>query len=123
MTEYTADSPHKHILRGPKHLHHVSLVNCVKLVRVCCLYISLVPRSRRGKEGLGTFSLGPRPSRDSRTKEGLGSRHSSSIWDGPIRLQDFACHAIVTFKRACDGFADHALVAEMRMRISLCHMI
>ena len=64
------------------------------------------------------------------------SWHSSSIWDGPIRLQDFAYHAIVTFKLTCDGypnpapwarhnaqFADHALVAEMRMRISMCHMI
>ena len=78
-------------------------------------------------------SLGPRPSRDSRTKEGLSN--SSSIWDGPIRLQDFACHAIVTFKLTCDGYpnpapwarhnaqlSDHALVAEMRMRISMCHM-
>ena len=53
-----------------------------------------------------TRSLGPRPSRDSRTKEGLGTLVDflGSIWDGPIRLQDFACHAIVTFKLTCDGY-------------------
>ena len=40
------------------------------------------------------------------TKEGLW--HSSSIWDGPIRLQDFACHAIVTFKLTCDSYPNPA---------------
>ena len=85
-------------------------------------------------------SLVPRPPRPhAERRSGDFSRfswHSSSIWDGPIRLQDFAYHAIVTFKLTCDGypnpapwarhnaqFADHALVAEMRMRISMCHMI
>ena len=79
-----------------------------------------VPRPsfvRESREGLGPrllyVSLGPRPSRDSRTKEGLGtfsrfSWHSSSIWDGPIRLEDFACHAIVTFKLTCDGYPNPA---------------
>ena len=88
----------------------------------------------------GICSLVPRPPRPhAERRSGDFSRfswHSSSIWDGPIRLQDFAYHAIVTFKLTCDGypnpapwarhnaqFADHALVAEMRMRISMCHMI
>ena len=91
-------------------------------------------------DSLMSTSLVPRPPRPhAERRSGDFSRfswHSSSIWDGPIRLQDFAYHAIVTFKLTCDGypnpapwarhnaqFADTALVAEMRMRISMCHMI
>ena len=41
----------------------------------------------------------PRPHAERRSGDfSRFSWHSSSIWDGPIRLQDFAYHAIVTFK-------------------------
>ena len=88
-------------------------------------------------DSLMSTSLVPRPPRPhAERRSGDFSRfswHSSSIWDGPIRLQDFAYHAIVTFKLTCDGYpnpapwarhnAQFADTAGMRMRISMCHMI
>ena len=83
------------------------------------------------------YSLGPRPSRDSRTKEGLGTLVDFLGTPARFRMVQSDCRiSLVTQLSRSNSrvtatqtpppgttnaqVADHALVAEMRMRISMC---